>query len=59
MGNISAPIVYYRGTVEISHHKKKHDLAYTLKFWKGIELEVFWLGINKDCRIKKLRRNLE
>ena len=44
MGNISAPVVYSRGTVGISHHKK-HDLAYTMKFWKGIELEVFWLGI--------------
>ena len=25
---------------------KKHDLAYTLKFWKGIEL-VFWLRIKE------------
>jgi len=40
MGNISAPIVYCRGTVGILHHKK-HDLAYTMKFWKGVELEVF------------------
>jgi hypothetical protein len=41
MGNISALNVYSRGTVVISHHKKKHDLAYTMKFLKGIELEAF------------------
>jgi hypothetical protein len=29
MGNISATIMYYRGIVEISHHKK-HDLDDTL-----------------------------
>ena len=46
MGNISAPIVYSRGTVEISHHKT-HDVAYTMKFWKGVELEVFWLRIKQ------------
>jgi hypothetical protein len=37
MGYISAPIVYSRGTVEISHHKK-HDLADEL------------LEILEDCR---------
>ena len=46
MGNISALIVYSRGTVGISHHKKS-DLAFTMKFWKGIELEVFWIGIKE------------
>jgi hypothetical protein len=24
---------------------KKHAVAYTKKFWKGLELEVFWMGI--------------
>ena len=47
MGNISALIVYSRGTVGISHHKKEHDLAYTMKFWKCIELEEFWLRIKE------------
>ena len=46
MGNIFAPIVYSRGTVGILHHKK-HDLAYTMEFWKCVELEVFWLGIKE------------
>jgi len=46
MGNISAPIVYCRGTMGISHHKK-YDLAFRMKFWKGIELEVFWLTIKE------------
>ena len=46
MGNISAPVVYSRGTVGMSHHKKS-DLAYTMKFWKGIELEVFWIRIKE------------
>ena len=46
MGNISAPIVYSRGTGGISHHKT-HELPYTMKFWKGIELEVFWLRIKE------------
>jgi hypothetical protein len=26
---------------------KKHALAYTMKFWKGVELEVFWMGIKE------------
>ena len=46
MGNISALIVYSRGTVGISHHRKS-DVAYTMKFWKGIELEVFWIGMKE------------
>ena len=47
MGNISDLTVYSRGTVGISHHKKS-DLAYTMTFWKGIELEVFWIGIKEE-----------
>jgi len=46
MENICAAIVYSRGTVGISHHKI-HDVTYTMKFWKGIELEVFWHGIKE------------
>ena len=26
---------------------KKLDLAYTMKFGKGVKLEVFWIGIKK------------
>jgi len=26
---------------------KKHDLAYTMKFGKGVELKVFWIGIKE------------
>ena len=26
---------------------KKQDLTFTMKFWKGIELEVFWIGIKE------------
>ena len=46
MGNIYAAIMYSRGTVGISHCKK-HDLAYVIKFGKGVELEVFWIGIQE------------
>jgi len=46
MVNISAFIMYSRSTVGISHHKKS-VLAYTLRLWKGIELEVFWIGIKE------------
>jgi len=40
MGNICAPVVYFRSTMGISHHKKCY-LVYTMKLWKGMELEVF------------------
>ena len=26
---------------------EKHDLAYTMKSGKGVELEVFWIGIKE------------
>jgi hypothetical protein len=59
MGNISAFIMYSRSTVGISHHKKD-DLAYKLRLWKGIDLEVFGMVLrNRDFRIKKLGRNFE
>ena len=29
------------------HTIKKHDLTYTKKFGKGVELEVFWIGIKE------------
>jgi hypothetical protein len=46
MGNIYAAIMYSRGTVGISHCKK-HDLTLTMKFLKGVELEVFWIGFKE------------
>ena len=46
MGNIYAAIICSRVTVGISHHKK-HDLAYIMKFGKGVELEVFWIRIKE------------
>ena len=46
MGNIYAAIMYSRGTVGISHCKK-HELAYTMKFGKCVELGVFWIRIEE------------
>jgi hypothetical protein len=46
-GNISDAIMYSRGTVGILHFKK-HGLADTLKFWKGVELEVFWIRMKEQ-----------
>jgi len=47
MSQVTALIIYSRGTVGISHHKNMTQLIHCLKFWKGAECEVFWSGIKQ------------